>query len=191
MAETPPNSIHPLTRAEWRAWLQENYARKEGIWVIWYKKASGKARLGYEEMVEEALCFGWIDGVINKLDAERTMQWLAPRKPRSGWSRSNKERVERLVAAGLMTPAGMEKIEAARRDGSWTALDAVQALEIPDDLAQALSENEPARAFFEGLAKSAKRGILYWIASAKREETRARRIAETVRAAAEGRRVVG
>jgi hypothetical protein len=117
---TPPNSVHPLSRAEWRQWLAANHTRTEGIWLISYKKATGKPAVTYDESVEEALCFGWIDSKGNKLDDERSMLWFAPRKPRTGWSKPNKERVERLIQAGLMTPAGLAKIENAKADGSWS-----------------------------------------------------------------------
>jgi uncharacterized protein YdeI (YjbR/CyaY-like superfamily) len=185
MIEPPPNSTHPLNRAAWRAWLETNHTQTEGVWLIYYKKASGKPRVTYEESVEEALCFGWIDSIANKLDEERSMQWFAPRKPGSGWSRPNKERVERLLAAGLIMPAGLAKIEAAQQDGSWNALDAVEALEIPPDLAAALAANPPAVDYFEAFPRSVKRGILEWISNAKKPETRAKRIAETARLAAE------
>jgi uncharacterized protein YdeI (YjbR/CyaY-like superfamily) len=179
----PENSVHPLTRAEWRAWLEQNQARMEGIWLVSYKKSTGKPRVEYKESVEEALCFGWIDSKGNKLDDERTMLWFAPRKSGSNWSASNKERVERLAAAGLMTPAGMAKIEAAKEDGSWNALDSVEALEVPPDLEAALRFYSEAKQNFEAFPRSVKRGILEWIVNAKRPETRAKRIEETARLA--------
>lgn len=183
MANVPSNSTHPLTRAEWRAWLAENHCRKEGVWLISYKKATGKPRFDYDEAVEEALCFGWIDSKGNKLDEERSLLWFAPRKPRTGWSKLNKDRVERLLEQGLIMPAGLAKIEAAKQDGSWNALDAIEALEIPADLEQALTRYENARQNFEAFPKSAKRGILEWIASAKKPETRMKRIEETAKLA--------
>jgi uncharacterized protein YdeI (YjbR/CyaY-like superfamily) len=180
MPTPPPNSVHPRSRAGWRKWLEKNHTRKEGIWLISYKKATGKPRVDYDESVEEALCFGWIDSKGNKLDEERTMLWFAPRRVGTGWSKSNKDRVAKLLKAGLMAPAGLAKVKAAKKDGSWNALDAVEALEIPSDLAEALSKNETARGHFEAFPRSAKRAILQWIASARRPETRARRIEETV-----------
>lgn len=185
MIEPPPNSIHPQTRAEWRAWLAQHHMDATGVWLISYKKATGKPRVEYEEAVEEALCFGWIDSKGSKLDDERTMLWFAPRRPGSGWSRPNKERVERLMAAGLMAPAGLAKIEAAKADGSWSALDAVEALEAPPDLLEALAANPPAQQYWDAFPRSAKRSILEWIGNAKRPETRARRVEETARLAAE------
>jgi uncharacterized protein YdeI (YjbR/CyaY-like superfamily) len=189
MIKNPPeNSVHPLSRAEWRAWLEQNHTRTQGIWLVSYKKATGKPRLEYDEAVEEALCFGWIDSKGNKLDDERSLLWFAPRKPGTGWSRLNKERVERLMAAGLMAEAGLAKIEVAQQDGSWNALDAVEALEIPPDLEAALAGYPSAGRHFEAFPRSAKRGILEWIAAAKTAGTRAKRIAETARLAEENQR---
>ena len=146
MPDAPENSTHPATRAEWRAWLEQNHTRPNGVWLISYKKAAGKTTVTYGESVEEALCFGWIDSKGNKLDDERTMLWFAPRKPRTGWwSRPNKERIARLTAAGLMADAGQAKIDAAQQDGSWSPLDAVEAHEIPPDLAAALATYESAQ----------------------------------------------
>jgi uncharacterized protein YdeI (YjbR/CyaY-like superfamily) len=186
--EAPENAIHPLTRTEWRAWLEQNHTRTEGVWLITFKKATGKPRVEYDEAVEEALCFGWIDSKPGKLDDARSMLWFAPRKPRTGWSKPNKERVERLLQAGLIAPAGLAKIKAAQADGSWNALDAVEALEIPPDLDAALAANPIAHDYFEAFPRSVKRGILEWIANAKKPETRAKRIEETVRLAAENKR---
>jgi uncharacterized protein YdeI (YjbR/CyaY-like superfamily) len=179
----PENSVHPASRTEWRAWLEQNHARAAGVWLISYKKGTGKPRVEYDEAVEEALCFGWVDSRPNKLDDERSMLWFAPRKPGTGWSRPNKERVERLIAAGLMAPAGLAKVAAAQQDGSWGALDAVEALEIPPDLAAALDGYAAARANFEAFPRSAKRSILEWVASAKTPATRAKRVEETARLA--------
>ena len=178
------NAIHPLTRAEWRAWPEDNHGRAEGVWLISYKKTTGKPRIEYDEAVEEALCYGWIDSKPNKLDAERSLLWFAPRKTGTGRSKPNKERVAKLLAAGLMAPAGLAKIAAAQADGSWYALDAVEALEIPSDLDQASAGNPTARRYFDAFPRSVKRGILEWIATAKRPETRARRVEETVTLAA-------
>jgi uncharacterized protein YdeI (YjbR/CyaY-like superfamily) len=185
MVNIPDQSIHPQTRAEWRSWLAQNQTRKEGIWLIRYKKETGKLRFDYDEAVEEALCFGWIDSRPNKLDEERSLLWFAPRKAGTGWSKLNKDRVERLTEQGLMMPVGLAKVEAAKQDGSWNALDAIEALEIPPDLAQALTAYKSAKQNFEAFPKSAKRGILEWIAAAKKPETRAKRIQETAQLANE------
>jgi uncharacterized protein YdeI (YjbR/CyaY-like superfamily) len=184
----PPNSIYPDTLAGWRDWLAANHTRAEGVWLIYNKKSAGKPTISYAEAVEEALCFGWVDSKGNKLDDERTMLWFAPRQAGSGWSRPNKERVQRLIVDGRMTPAGLAKIEAAQADGSWTLLDAVENLEIPDDLAAALDQYPDARVHFDAFPRSARRGILEWIAQAKRPETRANRVAETARLAQENER---
>ncbi|MEN9936240.1 MAG: hypothetical protein RLZZ387_2819 [Chloroflexota bacterium] len=150
--------------------------------------ATGRPRVEYDEAVEEALGFGWVDSEANNLDEERSMLWFAPRKGGAGWSRPNKEQVERLLAAGLMAPAGLAKVEAAQSDGSWSLLDAVEALEIPPDLAAALDSYPDARAQFEAFPRSARRGILEWIAQAKTAKTRTRRVEETARLAQENQR---
>jgi len=181
----PPNSTHPESRSEWRKWLEENLTRGEGVWVISFKKATGQPHMEYDEMVEEALCFGWIDSKPNKLDDERSMLWFAPRKAGTGWSKINQERVERMVTAGRMAPAGLVRVEAAKQDGSWYALDAVEALEVPQDLQAALAANEMAQRNFVAFPRSVKPGILEWIANAKKPETRAKRVEETARLAAE------
>jgi uncharacterized protein YdeI (YjbR/CyaY-like superfamily) len=153
------------------------------VWLIRDKKTADKGRFEYAEAVEEALCFGWIDSKGNKLDDERWMVWFVPRKPGTGWSAINKKRVERLIAAGRMAPAGQTKIEAAKRDGSWKALDEIEALIIPPDLQKAFDPYGSAQKYFEEFPRSAKLAILQWIASAKTPETRARRIEETARLA--------
>ena len=128
---------YPKTRKEWRRWLTRNHETSSGVWLINYKKESGRPRVPYADAVEEALCFGWIDSVMNPLDDHSFMQLFTPRKPKSNWSKLNKQRIESLIEQGLMTPAGMAKIEAAQKDGSWTSLDKVEALDVPPDLAKA------------------------------------------------------
>lgn len=179
--------VQPRSRAEWRAWLEANHASSPGIWLVSYTRRSGKATLTYEEAVEEALCFGWIDSQVTKLDDERNMQVFTPRRPGSPWSPTNKRRIERLLAAQLIAPAGLAKIEAAKADGSWTAYDAIEALIVPDDLAMALADDQVAEQAFQSFSNSVKKQLLWWIASAKRSETRAKRIAQLVAAASEGR----
>ena len=158
------------------------------MWLVTFKKASGKPVIGYGEAVEEALCFGWVDSKPGKVDAARTKLWFAPRKAGTGWSRPNKERVGRLTAAGLMTPAGLAKVDAAKADGTWTSLDAVEDLVVPPDLATALAAYPPAADHFAAFPRSAKRGILEWIHTAKRPDTRAKRVAETATLAARNER---
>ena len=180
--------FEPRSRADWRRWLERHHDSQRAVWLVLATKASGKQRLSYDDVVEEALCFGWVDSKVNKLDEERSMLWFAPRKAKTGWSKPNKARVERLIAAGRMQPAGLAKIERAQADGSWHALDGVEALEVPADLRAALAALPAATAHFDAFPRSAKRGILEWIQSARRPETRAARIAETARLANDNQR---
>lgn len=176
--------VEVTSRAELRAWLEAHHGRSESIWLVSYKKAAGERYIPYDAIVEEALCFGWVDSLPRKLDALRSMLLLSPRKPGSAWSAINKARVERLAAAGLIAPSGLAKIEAAKADGSWTRLDGVERLEVPADLASALAALPPAADNFAAFPPSTRRGILEWILQAKRPETRAKRIDETARLAA-------
>lgn len=180
--------VHAETRAEWRRWLAANHAGSPGVWLVSWKTVTGKPAVGYAESVEEALCFGWIDSLNRTIDDERTQQLFTPRRPGSRWSRSNKERVERLLADGLIEPAGLAAIEAAKASGAWTALDDVENLVVPDDLAAAFAAHPGAAKHWEAFPPSVRRAILVWILDAKRPETRARRIAETASEAAAGRR---
>lgn len=179
--------VEPADRAEWRAWLAANGASSTGVWLAVGKKGNARTKLTYDDAVEEALAFGWIDSTVHRLDADRYRQLYTPRKPGSIWARSNKERVARLTDAGLMTDAGVAAVERARADGSWDILDQVEALLIPPDLADALADDEDAARGWDALPQSGRKQLLYWIMSAKRPQTRARRIAQTVEAAAEGR----
>jgi uncharacterized protein YdeI (YjbR/CyaY-like superfamily) len=177
--------FYPPNRTEWRAWLADHYDKSPGVWVIRYKVASKQPTISYDELVEEALCFGWVDSLPRKLDNERHMSMVTPRKPKSGWSKVNKARIERLIAQGLMTAIGLAKIEAAKADGSWTALDSMEALHIPDDLQAALAANADAKRHFDVFPPGSQKIILQWVGSAKTAETRAKRIAESVRLAAQ------
>jgi uncharacterized protein YdeI (YjbR/CyaY-like superfamily) len=177
------DQVEITSRSEWRDWLEKNHTRSDGIWLITYKKQHADLYVPIEEVIEESICFGWIDSLSRKLDEDRSMLWLAPRRKGSNWSKPNKYRVERMIAAGLMTDAGLVKIDLAKQDGSWTALDAVEALVVPDDLRAALAENEPAEKNFAEFPRSVKRGILEWIANARRSETRKKRVEETARLA--------
>jgi uncharacterized protein YdeI (YjbR/CyaY-like superfamily) len=187
---TPPEGerLHPETRAQWRAWLERHHATSDGVWLVFWRQQSGRTGPTYDDAVQEALCFGWIDSKPAKLDDHRTMLRFSPRKRGSGWARTNKVRIERLIRDGLMTEAGLAKIEEAKADGSWTKLDAVEDLIVPDDLAAALAEHPGARQRWDQLPRSVRRSALGWIVQAKRPETRARRVAETARAAARGER---
>ncbi|MCG9896229.1 MAG: YdeI/OmpD-associated family protein [Fimbriimonadaceae bacterium] len=160
-----------------------HHERTEGLWLITHRKGSGLPVLAYDELVEEALCWGWIDSLPRALDESRTMLWLAPRKPGSNWSRLNKTRAERMIAEGRMQPSGLSKIDQAKVDGSWDALNEVADLIVPADLAASLAELPPARENWDAFPPSARRGILEWIQNARRAETRAKRVAETARLA--------
>jgi uncharacterized protein YdeI (YjbR/CyaY-like superfamily) len=176
-------------RAAWRAWLEKNHTRDAGVWLVSFKKATGKPRVGYDASVEEALCFGWIDSVERSIDHEQLMQLFTPRRSRSVWSQSNKARVEKLIAAGLMRPAGLARIEQARQDGSWDAYTVVESLEVPADLAAAFEAGPPgARPNWDVFSPSSRRAILWWVHTARRPETRAQRIAQVVSEAAKNRR---
>lgn len=179
--------IEPANRHQWREWLEQNHATAPGVWLAVGKKGNSVTSLTYEEAVEEALAFGWIDSVVNRLDEHRFKQAFTPRRPGSIWARSNKQRIERLEAAGRMAPAGIAVVRAAKADGSWESLDEVESLVMPDDLAAALSLDPRAVEGFASLSASARKMTLYYIAEAKRPETRARRIAQTVSSAIEGR----
>ncbi len=180
--------VEVASRAELRAWLAANQDRPSGVWLVSYKKSDPGRYLSYDEIVEECLCFGWVDSLSRGKDAARSMLWIAPRKPGSNWSASNKTRVARLEAAGLMTDAGRRPIALAKAEGGWTRLDAVEALEVPGDLGQAFDAHPGARAHWDGFPRSVRRGILEWILNAKRPETRAARVAETALKAARGER---
>ena len=172
-------------RQVWRKWLSENYQTSKGVWLIYYKAHTGTPRVPYDDAVEEALCYGWIDSKVNKLDDERFMQMFTPRNPKSIWSRLNKTRVEELIKNGKMTPAGLKCIEVAKKNGCWTIYDEIEDLVVPDDLKAALEENPTAQKYFEAFSNSSKKNILWWIKSAKRAATRQQRIEKTVRLAEE------
>jgi uncharacterized protein YdeI (YjbR/CyaY-like superfamily) len=171
-------------RSAWRTWLRRNHVRVGNVWLILSHKKARTASVSYEDAVEEALCFGWIDSRPKKRDSESYMLLFSKRKPKSLWSRANRDRAERMIAAGRMTPAGQAMIELAKETGTWAALVDVQRSVVPPDLKKALSARIKASAFFEAFPPSSKRIILEWILNAKTPETRRRRIEETVRLAA-------
>jgi uncharacterized protein YdeI (YjbR/CyaY-like superfamily) len=179
--------VEVKSRAALRAWLASHHRGSDSIWLVTYKKPS-PFYLPYDAIVEEVLCFGWVDSLPRKLDAERTMLRLSPRKAGSAWSKVNKDRVERLIASGAMNEAGLTVIDRAKADGSWVKLDAVDALIEPDDLTAALDATPSARHHWAAFPRSAKRGILEWILQAKSPETRSKRVAETARLAAQNLR---
>ena len=181
--------VEAKDRTSWRRWLARNHDRDRGVWLVIHKKGSRSGSLSYEDAVLEALCFGWIDSKPNRLDDERFKLWLAPRKPKGVWSAINKERVAGLIEAGLMQPSGFAAIEVAKANGAWAVLERSDALIPPEDLVEALAASPEAAGHFEAFPPGTKKQIYYWIESAKRPETRAKRVAETVAAAAQGRRV--
>ena len=170
--------VYAKDRAAWRAWLAANHATSPGIWLVFDKKSSRPDRLAYGDAVEEGLCFGWIDSTVRTLDDARYVQLFTPRKPKSTWSAANKERVDRLIAQGLLVEAGLAAIELAKANGAWTSIDAVHAMEVPPDLAAALKRTKNAAKNFAGFSPSARRAYLHWISQAVRPETRADRIAK-------------
>jgi uncharacterized protein YdeI (YjbR/CyaY-like superfamily) len=178
----------PFDRAGWRRWLVDNHATTRGVYLVSWRRTAGRASVSYADAVEEALCVGWIDSSGRNLDDERSIQWFAPRRAKSGWARSNKERVARLTAAGLMLPAGLAAVEDAKRLGTWSMLDDVENLVVPDDLAAALAANPPAQSMWDAFPPSARRAMLGWLVQAVRPQTRARRISEIAEGAARNER---
>ena len=173
--------LHVETRAAWRRWLEQQHATAAGVWVVSWRPRTGKPRVDYDALVEEALCFGWIDGRTSPLDDERVMQLLTPRKRGSAWAASNKARIARLETAGLLADVGRRAVETAKADGSWTRYDSAEALEIPPDLAAALAASPAAaQRAFAAFTDAATRAVLRGLIDARRPETRTRRIAEAV-----------
>lgn len=179
------------TAAAWRTWLARNGGRAREIWLAYYKSGSGKKSLTYSEALDEALCFGWIDSIVHSLDDERYMQRWTPRKPTSVWSKVNKARIRRLMAEGRMAESGCAAISVAKRNGSWDKLRDIDRIDrggaAPEVVAKALANQPELAERFEALPVSKKRMLTYWIASAKRPETQARRVAELPDIIATGR----
>lgn len=180
--------VHAETVAAWTAWLSDNHAEADGVWLVSWKKHTRRPAVSYDDAVTEALRFGWIDSLGRKLDDERSMLWFSPRRGGSGWSRPNKQRIERLEREGHMEAPGRAMVERAKADGTWSLLDEVEDLIVPDDLEAAFDAHPGARGHWERFPPSARRGILEWIVQARREATRAKRVAETARLAAQGER---
>ncbi len=183
--------VQPDDRAAWRAWLEANHATVRGAWLVTWRSSSGRQRLDYEAAIEEALCFGWVDGTAGTVDAERGKLYFSQRRPRSVWAATNKARVERLIASGRMQPAGLAVIERAKADGSWSVLDGPERLEVPPDLAAALDANPPAADRFAAFPPFARKLMLSWVATAVRPETRASRIEQIAVKAARNERAQG
>jgi uncharacterized protein YdeI (YjbR/CyaY-like superfamily) len=176
--------LHPKTRSQWRQWLQKNNTTSIGVWFTYYKKETGKPRVSYDEAVEEALCFGWIDSLPRKLDDERSMLKFTPRKQKSVWSQLNKSRIEKLIEQKLMMPAGIASIELAKKNGSWETLTASDTAaannQLPADLEKLFTKNRKAKENFTGFSFSIRKQFLSWLDSAKRPETRKARLKQTV-----------
>jgi uncharacterized protein YdeI (YjbR/CyaY-like superfamily) len=174
----------PKSRADWRRWLQNNHDKEPGVWMVYHKKETGKKKIELGDAVEEALCFGWIDSIQQKLDDERTMLKFTPRKSRSVWSAINKARIERLMKDEQMMEAGKKAIDLAKTNGSWNLLNKsdehTTSNTIPADLRKALKANKTALKNFQAFAPSHRKRFLSWIDGAKREETRNARIQQTV-----------
>lgn len=177
----PPSPRLFKTGRAWRAWLEKNHDKAKEIWLFYYKRSSEKTSITYHEALDEALAFGWIDSIVKKYNEEKYMQRYTPRNPRSLWSAANKGHIARLIQEGRMTEHGLAKVEAAKRNGSWTRLDAIDRdREPPRDLVDALALDPEAAVCFEKMSPSSKKLYSFWVDSAKRPETRARRIAETL-----------
>jgi uncharacterized protein YdeI (YjbR/CyaY-like superfamily) len=180
------------TAAEWREWLEQNHATEKEIWLVYYKRTSGKTSVTHDEALDEALCYGWIDSIVKRLDADCYMQKWTPRKPDSVWSAVNKARIKKLTEAGRMAAPGLAKVAAAKRDGSWEKLSSIDRIgrppDIPEDLKEALAADHSVKEKFDRLPPSQKKLWAWWVLSAKRPETRARRIAETLKGVDAGRR---
>ena len=184
-------TVEAKNRAEWRAWLASNHDKEIEVWLVYYKKGTGVASIDYESSVEEALCYGWVDSIIKKLDETKYARKFTPRKDDSKWSPSNKRRVENLIQEGLMTEYGLQKVEAAKQSGQWDAPDQRPKLtfEISTEFAEALSKNMKARETFETLAPTYQKQYLGWIEVAKRPETREKRIKESIELLTAGKKL--
>jgi len=181
-------AFYPKSVSEWRQWLDANHQTIDAVWLILYKKDSGVPSISYSESVDEALCFGWVDSKPNKRDEQSFYRYFSKRNPKSNWSKINKQKIEKLIQAGKMAPAGLKMIEEAKVNGSWTILDEIEEGILPDDLQDAFKSNKNAFSNWDNFPRSVKRNIMEWIVSAKKAETRQKRIDETVSLAAENKR---
>lgn len=172
------DTFYPKSQEEWREWLKKNHLKKQSIWLIYYKTSTKIPSITWSDAVDEALCFGWIDSTKKTIDNKRYMQYFSKRKPNSNWSKINKDKVEELIKNKKMSKAGIASIEVAKENGSWSQLDDVENLVIPLDLKEALSDHDGALEHFNAFSKSTKKQLLYWVLSAKRAETRQKRILE-------------
>ncbi|ANE51686.1 YdeI/OmpD-associated family protein [Flavisolibacter tropicus] len=175
------NSItvfYPESINTWRKWLEKNHLSKTAVWLVFYSKKSGRKTISWTDAVDVALCFGWIDSKKIKIDEETSHQFFSKRKPKSTWSKINKEKVIKLIDKGLMSKAGIDAIEMAKQNGSWTMLDQVEELVIPEDLENAFQSKHGSKDYFLSLSKSVRKAMLQWLVLAKRPDTRLKRIDE-------------
>jgi uncharacterized protein YdeI (YjbR/CyaY-like superfamily) len=179
-----PREVECTTIAQWASWLKMNSSSASGVWLVYHKKSSPRPTIDYDDMVCEALCWGWVDSRVGRVDEHRTKTYFSPRRRTSAWSASNKARIDRLVGEGRMQPAGIASVEDARQSGAWTTLDVTNSLEIPDDLLAAFRRFPGSKRNFETFSRSNQRMILEWILLARRRETRAARIQTTAETAA-------
>jgi len=188
MGET--EELHMTSRYNWRSWLEKNHDTKKEVWLIFYKKHTGKPNVTYDEAVEEALCFGWIDSIIKRIDDEKFARRFTPRKPNSKWSESNKKRATKMINEGKMTRAGLELVSQAKKCGEWNkACPLRKSFAIPKYFKEALKSNEKASSNFSNLNASYRRQCIGWVDSAKKEETRKRRLAEAIRVLEKGEKL--
>ncbi len=183
--------VHADDRATWRAWLDNHHADATGCWLVTWRAGAGHPGLSYEEAIEEATCFGWVDSTAGRFDEDRGKLYFAPRKARSPWAATNKARVARLTAQGRMMPAGIAAVEAAKENGYWEILDSAERLEVPDDLDAAFALRAPSAENFAAFPPSARKQMLAWVALARRPETRAARIDKIAAAAQRNERAPG
>lgn len=178
----------PRSRTDWRQWLEKNHQSKQSVWLVYYTKKSNLPSISWSEAVDEALCFGWIDSTKKTIDDSSFMQFFSKRKPKSNWSKINKEKIQQLIDSKKMTKAGCESVEIAKQNGSWTILDEVEKLIIPNDLEIAFKKHKGSKDYFLSLSKSTRKIILGWIVHAKRQETRQKRIDEVVESAGQNKK---
>lgn len=194
MTSTPKNEnerevVSFTSSKEWRKWIAENHAKSTGVWLRFFKKDSGEKTVTYAEALEEALCYGWIDGQVNKYDAKSYIQKFTPRKPGSTWSKRNTEIAERLIREGKMKKAGLQQVELAKADGRWEqAYDSPKNMKVPEDFLQQLSKNKKAKTFFDGLNKANQYAIAWRLQTAKKPETREKRLREILEMMSEGKK---
>ncbi|MEQ8358736.1 MAG: YdeI/OmpD-associated family protein [Cytophagales bacterium] len=184
MSQSETTEFCPKNPSDWQNWLIENHKNEKGVWLIIYKKGSPKQNITWSEAVDEALCFGWIDSIKKPIDEEKYKHYYGPRKEKSIWSKVNKDKVENLIASNRIVEAGLKSIETAKKNGSWTFLDSVEALEVPIDLENEFAKHKGSKEYYNSLSKSIQKGMLAWVKMAKRTETREKRILEIAENAA-------